>query len=111
WVFIDIAGRDIGSYVADAVQRIHADISLPPGYAIAWSGQYEQMLEARERLSIAVPAAALSILVLLMLHFGRLDRTLIIMLSLPFGLIGGLWAIHLAGYNLSVAVAVGFIAL
>ena len=111
WVFVDIAGRDIGSYVA-AAQKVIADkVRLPPGYAITWSGQFEQMIEARERLAIAIPAAVAIILVLLMLHFGRLDRTLIIMSSLPFGLAGGLWAVWLAGYNLSVAVAVGFIAL
>ena len=69
------------------------------------------MIEARERLAIAIPTAALIIFVLLMLHFGRFDRTAMIMLSLPFGLIGGLWAVYLAGYNMSVAVAVGFIAL
>lgn len=111
WVFVDIAGRDIGTYVAEAAELIRKKVALPPGYSIQWSGQFEQMIEARERLSIAIPAAALIILVLLMLHFGRLDRTVIIMLSLPFGLIGGLWAVYLAGYNMSVAVAVGFIAL
>ncbi|MCB1549113.1 MAG: efflux RND transporter permease subunit, partial [Hyphomicrobiaceae bacterium] len=111
WVFVDIVGRDIGSYVAEAQAAILAKVDLPPGYAIAWSGQFEQMLEARERLAIAIPAVVVVILVLLMLHFGRLDRTIIIMSSLPFGLVGGLWAVHLAGYNMSVAVAVGFIAL
>ena len=69
------------------------------------------MLEARERLLIAIPAVVLTIFLLLMLHFGKLDRTLIIMMSLPFGLVGGLWAVYLAGYNMSVAVAIGFIAL
>jgi len=111
WVFVDIADRDIGSFVAEAQQTISQTVDLPPGYAIAWSGQFEQMQEAAERLTIAVPSAVLIIFVLLMLHFGKLDRTFIIMLSLPFGLIGGLWAVYLAGYNMSVAVAVGFIAL
>jgi Cu(I)/Ag(I) efflux system membrane protein CusA/SilA len=111
WVFVDIAGRDIGSYVAEAARSVRERVDLPPGYAIEWSGQFEQMIEARERLTIAIPAAVLIIFVLLMLHFGRFDRTAIIMLSLPFGLIGGLWAVYLAGYNMSVAVAVGFIAL
>ena len=111
WVFVDISGRDIGTYVAEAAELIRKKVVLPPGYALQWSGQFEQMIEAREKLSVAIPAAALIILVLLMLHFGRLDRTIMIMLSLPFGLIGGLWAVYLAGYNLSVAVAVGFIAL
>lgn len=111
WVFVDIADRDIGTYVADAAERVREAVKLPAGYAITWSGQFEQMIEARERLAIAIPSAVLIIFVLLMLHFGRFDRTVIIMLSLPFGLIGGLWAVYLAGYNMSVAVAVGFIAL
>jgi len=111
WVFVDITGRDIGTYVAEAEKVVREQITLPSGYAITWSGQFEQMIEARERLSIAIPTAILIIFVLLMLHFGRFDRTAIIMLSLPFGLIGGLWAVYLAGYNMSVAVAVGFIAL
>ena len=111
WVFVDIADRDIGTYVNDASGIIRDQIELPPGYSITWSGQFEQMLEARAQLSIAIPAAVLIIFVLLMLHFGRLDRTAMIMLSLPFGLIGGMWAVYLADYNLSVAVAVGFIAL
>lgn len=111
WVFVDIADRDIGSYVSEARERIASTVDLPPGYAVEFSGQYEQMQEANARLRVAIPAAVGLIFLLLMLHFGRLDRTLIIMASLPFGLIGGLWAVWLAGYNLSVAVAVGFIAL
>jgi Cu(I)/Ag(I) efflux system membrane protein CusA/SilA len=111
WVFVDIADRDMGSYVADARQVIGDAVDLPAGYAVEFSGQYEQMQEANARLKIAIPAAIALIFLLLMLHFGRLDRTLIIMASLPFGLVGGMWAVWLAGYNLSVAVAVGFIAL
>lgn len=111
WVFVDIAGRDIGGYVAEAQRTVADGVDLPPGYAVSFSGQYEQMQEAGARLRVAIPAAIALIFLLLMLHFGRLDRTAIIMLSLPFGLIGGLWAVWLAGYNLSVAVAVGFIAL
>ena len=111
WVFVDIADRDIGSYVSEARERIASTVDLPPGYAVEFSGQYEQMQEANARLRVAIPAAVGLIFLLLMLHFGRLDRTLIIMASLPFGLIGGLWVVWLAGYNLSVAVAVGFIAL
>jgi len=111
WVFVDIEGRDMGGYVNDARAAVAKAVELPPGYAVEFSGQYEQMEEASERLQIAIPAAVALIFLLLMLHFGRLDRTLIIMASLPFGLIGGLWAVWLAGYNLSVAVAVGFIAL
>ncbi len=111
WVFVDIAGRDLGGFVAEASQVVAQRVDLPPGYAISWSGQYEQLLEAQARLRLAIPAAAALIFLLLMLHFRRLDRTLIIMASLPFGLIGGLWAVDMADYNLSVAVAVGFIAL
>jgi Cu(I)/Ag(I) efflux system membrane protein CusA/SilA len=111
WVFVDISGRDLGGYVNEAREVVADSIDLPPGYAIEFAGQYEQMEKAGERLKIAIPSAITLIFVLLMLHFGRLDRTIIIMLSLPFGLIGGLWVVWLAGYNLSVAVAVGFIAL
>ena len=111
WVFVDIADRDIGGYVSEAQQKIAQVVDLPSGYSIAWSGQFEQLQEANKRLSVAIPTAVLIIFVLLMLHFGKLDRTIIIMMSLPFGLIGGLWAVYLAGYNMSVAVAVGFIAL
>ncbi len=111
WVFVDIEGRDLGGYVAEARRVVESAVILPPGYAIEWSGQYEQIQAAGERLKIAIPSAIALIFLLLMLHFGRLDRTAMIMLSLPFGLIGGLWAVWLAGYNLSVAVAVGFIAL
>lgn len=111
WIFVDIAGRDIGSYVAEAQKIVAKKVKLPPGYSIGWSGQFEQMLEARERLNVAIPATIAIIFVLLVMHFGRLDRTLIVMLSLPFGLTGGVWALYLANYNFSVAVAVGFIAL
>jgi Cu(I)/Ag(I) efflux system membrane protein CusA/SilA len=111
WVFVDIAGRDIGTYVEDAKTKIASQVQLPAGYSISWSGQFEQLIEAREKLTIAIPSVILIIFVLLMLHFNRLDRTLIIMMSIPFGLIGGIWAMYLAGYNFSVASAVGFIAL
>ncbi len=111
WVFVDVAGRDLASFVADAQRVVANEVELPAGYAVAWSGQFEQMLEARERLSLAIPAAVLIVFVLLMLHFARVDRTLIIMASLPFAMIGGLWSLWIAGYDMSVATAVGFIAL
>ena len=111
WVFVDIEGRDLGGYVSEARSLVDRSVNLPPGYAIEWSGQHEQIQAADARLNIAVPAVVGLIFLLLMLHFGRFDRTAMIMLSLPFGLIGGLWAVWLADYNLSVAVAVGFIAL
>lgn len=110
WVFVDIEGRDIGSYIADLKEALKT-LELPQGYTLKFSGQFEQMQEAGERLKIAVPATILIILTLLYLHFGRWDRTILIMLSVPFGIIGGVWWLWLAGYNLSVAVAVGFIAL
>jgi len=99
WVFVDISGRDLGGYVSEARDIVAQSVNLPAGYAVEWSGQYEQLTAARERLNIAMPATIGLIFLLLMLHFGRLDR------------IGGLWAVYMAGYNLSVAVAVGFIAL
>lgn len=111
WVFVDIAGRDIGGYVNEAQKIVAEKVKLPPGYSIGWSGQFEQMLEARARLNVAIPTTIAIIFVLLLLHFGRLDRTLMVMLSLPFGLAGGVWTLYLANYNFSVAVAVGFIAL
>ncbi len=111
WVFVDIGGRDIGSYVAEARDRVAQNVALPPGYNLIWSGQFQQMEEAEENLRLAIPATILIIFTLLMIHFGRLDRALMIMLSLPFGLIGGVWAVYLAGYYFSVAVGVGFIAL
>ena len=110
WVFVDIEGRDLGSYISGLRETLKT-LELPQGYALKLSGQFEQMQEANERLKIAVPATLLIILTLLYLHFGRWDRTLLIMLSVPFGVIGGVWWLWFAGYNLSVAVAVGFIAL
>lgn len=110
WVFVDIKDLDIGSYISDLQSKLKT-LELPQGYTLKLSGQFEQMQEANERLKIAAPATLLIILTLLYLHFGQWDRTLLIMLSVPFGVIGGVWWIWLAGYNISVAVAVGFIAL
>jgi Cu(I)/Ag(I) efflux system membrane protein CusA/SilA len=111
WVFVDIADRDIGSYVNEAQAIVADKVQLPAGYAIEWSGQFEQMLEARAQLNIAIPAAIFAIFILLMIYFGRVDRTAMVMLSLPVALVGGMWALYLADYNLSVAAGVGFIAL
>jgi Cu(I)/Ag(I) efflux system membrane protein CusA/SilA len=111
WVFVDITGRDLGGFVSEAREVVANSVDLPTGYAVEWAGQFEQLEAANARLSIAIPAVVAMIFLLLMLHFGRLDRTLIIMSSLPFAMIGGLWAVWLAGYNFSVAVAVGLIAL
>lgn len=111
WVFVDIADRDIGSYVREAQALVREQVDLPAGYAIEWSGQFKQILEAEKQLSIAIPAVAFAIFALLVLYFGRLDRTLMVMLSLPVAVVGGMWAVYFAEYNLSVAVGVGFIAL
>jgi len=111
WVFVDISDRDIGSFVKEAQTLVRQSLDLPPGYAIEWSGQFEQLLEAQKQLAIAIPAAIFAIFTLLVVYFGRLDRTLMVMLSLPVATVGGLWAVYWAEYNLSVAVGVGFIAL
>lgn len=110
WVFVDFAGRDMGNYIAD-LQAALKTVALPPRYSLKISGQYEQMQEANSRLKIAIPATLLIIMTLLYIHFAQWDRTLLIMLSVPFGVIGGVWCTWLAGYNMSVAVSVGFIAL
>ncbi len=111
WTFIDIRGRDVGGYVAEARARVRDAVQLPPGYSITWSGQYEYMLRAKEKLIQVVPFTLIIIFVLLYLTFRRSGEALLVMLSLPFALVGGFWLIDLLGYNLSVAVAVGFIAL
>lgn len=111
WVFIDIQTRDLGGYVKEARRHVAKSVDLPPGYSVEWAGQYAQMEAARDRLKIAIPTSIGCVFLLLMLHFGRLDRTLIIMMSLPFGFIGGVWCVYWAQYNFSVAVAVGFVAL
>ncbi len=111
WVFVDIGNRDIGSYVNEAREIISSSITLPSSFAVEFAGQYEQLQAAKKQLKIAIPSAVILIFLLLILHFGRVDRTMIVMLSLPFGLTGALWAVWLADYNFSVAVAVGLIAL
>ena len=111
WVLVDINHSDLRGYVGDARRLINESVQLPVGYAIEFSGQYEQLLKASKQLSVAIPAVVVLIFIMLMLHFGRLDRTLLIMSTLPFAMVGGIWAIWFAGYSLSVAAAVGFIAL
>ncbi|OIN87633.1 MAG: cation transporter [Alphaproteobacteria bacterium CG1_02_46_17] len=110
WVFVDFGGRDLSGYVKDLKDELNG-MDIPQGYSLQVSGEYEQMESAKNRLLIAVPATLLIILVLLYIHFGSWGRTALIFLSLPFGVIGGVWAIWLCGYHFSVAVAVGFIAL
>ncbi|MGH8698945.1 MAG: efflux RND transporter permease subunit, partial [Burkholderiales bacterium] len=111
WIYVDIRGRDLGSVVADAQRAVAAQVKLPPGYSVAWSGQFEYLERAKARLSLVVPFVLLIILVLLYLTFRRFDEALLIMLSLPFSLVGGYWYIYALGHNLSVAGAVGFVAL
>ena len=111
WTYIDIQGRDLGSYVIDAQQAVADQLDLPPGYSVAWSGQYEYMVRARERLSTVIPFTLVIIILLLYLNFRNLTAVLIILATLPLALAGGVWLLYLLGYNLSVAVGVGFIAL
>ena len=111
YIFVDIRERDIGGYVAEARRAGNDKVKFPPGYYIAWSGQFEYMERAIEKLKVVVPVTLLLIFLLLYLNFRRLTETLIVMLSVPFALVGGIWLMWLLGYNLSVAVAVGFIAL
>ena len=110
-VSIDVRGRDVGSYVAEARQVVAREVKLPAGYRLEWSGQYEAIQRVKARLQVVVPFTIGVIALLLYLTFGSVAEMLIVMLSLPFALVGGVWAMALLGYNLSVAVAVGFIAL
>jgi Cu(I)/Ag(I) efflux system membrane protein CusA/SilA len=111
WVYVDVAGRDIGRYVAEARRMVESMVLLPPGYTLSWSGQYEYMQRAAARLRVVVPATLAIIFLLLYLNFRSVVETGVVMLSLPFALVGGVWFLFLLGYNWSVAVAVGFIAL
>ena len=111
WVYVDIADRDIGSYVAEAQRVVASDVDLPAGYSISWSGQYEYMVRAKERLTVIGPLTLAIIVLLLYFSFRRLSEVAIILGTLPLALIGGIWLIYLLDYELSVAVGVGFIAL
>ena len=111
YIYVDIRDRDIGGYVADARKAVNEQVKFPPGYYATWSGQFEYMERAAERMKVVIPVTLLTIFLLLYLNFRRMTETLIVMLSVPFALVGGVWLMWLLGYNLSVAVAVGFIAL
>jgi len=111
WVYVDVRGRDIASVVADLRDAVSSEVSLLPGMSLAYSGQFEFLERANERLKLVVPATLLIIFFLLYLTFGRLDEAVLIMLTLPFALTGGVWFLYLMDYNLSVATGVGFIAL
>ena len=109
YIYVDIRDRDIGGYVADAKKAVAAQVKFPPGYYVTWSGQFEYMERAIEKMKVVIPFTLLSIFLLLYLNFRRITETLIVMLSVPFALVGGVWLMWLLHYNL--AVAVGFIAL
>ena len=111
YIFVDSTGRDLGGYVRDARDAIAKSVELPPGYRIAWSGQFEYLERAEARLKLVVPVTLAIIFLLLYLNFRKLTETIIVMLSLPFALVGGVWLLWWLGFNMSVAVAVGFIAL
>ncbi|SEF50638.1 efflux RND transporter permease subunit [Nitrosomonas ureae] len=111
YIFIDIRDRDIGGYIADAQQAVQEQVQFPPGYYATWSGQFEYMQRATEKLKIMIPLTVFMVFLLVYLNFGRLTETLIVMLSIPFSLVGGIWLMYWLDYNLSIAAAVGFIGL
>jgi copper/silver efflux system protein len=111
YIYVDLRDRDLGGYVADAQKAVASRVEFPPGYYVTWSGQFEYLERAKARLQVVVPVTVLIIFLLLYLNFRRATETLIVMLSVPFALVGGLWLMWWLGFNLSVAVAVGFIAL
>ncbi|MFQ6606549.1 MAG: efflux RND transporter permease subunit [Fidelibacterota bacterium] len=111
WIYVDITGIDVGTYVKRAKEALQKELHIPEGYTVVWSGQYEYMERANKRLKVVVPITLLIIFLLLFFNFKNVTESLIVMLSLPFALVGGLWFMYLLGYNMSVAVGVGFIAL
>jgi Cu(I)/Ag(I) efflux system membrane protein CusA/SilA len=111
YVYIDVAGRDVGGYVADAKRVVQSQVHLPPGYTLAWSGQYEAMERVRERLKIVLPLTLFLIFLLLYLNTKSTAKTLLIFLAVPFSAVGAIWLLYLLGYNMSIGVWVGLIAL
>jgi Cu(I)/Ag(I) efflux system membrane protein CusA/SilA len=111
YVFVDVAGRDLGSYVADAQRAVTSKVSVPTGYQLVWSGQYESIQRVRERLKTVLPVTLLAVFLLLYTNTGSVAKTAIILLAVPFSGIGAIWLLHWMGYNMSVAVWVGLIAL
>jgi Cu(I)/Ag(I) efflux system membrane protein CusA/SilA len=111
-VYVDLQkGQDVGGFVERARGVVERSVELPPGYYVSWSGQYEYMTEVNRKLRLMVPLTLLIIFLLLYFNFHRIQETMIVMLSLPFALVGGVWFMYLLGYNMSVASGVGFIAL
>jgi Cu(I)/Ag(I) efflux system membrane protein CusA/SilA len=111
YVYVDMAGRDIGGYVAEAKKKVAEQVQLPTGYTLSWSGQYEYMQRAQEKLIYVVPLTLLVIFLLLYVNFKSVARCVIVLLAVPFSMIGAVWLVYLLGYNMSVAVWVGIIAL
>ena len=111
YVYVDVAGRDIGSYVIDAKRVIAEKVKLPPGYSLAWSGQYEAMERVRERMKIVLPVTLFLVIMLLYLNTHSMAKTLIVLLAVPFSAVGAVWLLYLLGYNMSIGVWVGLIAL
>ena len=111
WIYVDISTSDIGGFVVKAKQALAEKVKIPPGYTVSWSGQFEYMERAAKRLRIVAPATLLIIFLLLYFNFRNITEPLVVMTSIPFGLVGGIWLIYMYDYNISVAVAVGFIAL
>ncbi len=111
WIYVDISTSDIGGFVVKAKQALEQQVDIPAGYTVTWSGQFEYMERAAKRLKIVVPITLMVIFFLLYLTFSNMTEPVIVMLSVPFGLIGGIWIVYVYGFNLSVAVYVGFIAL
>jgi Cu(I)/Ag(I) efflux system membrane protein CusA/SilA len=111
YVFVDVAGRDLGSYVADAQRAVQGRVSVPTGYQLVWSGQYESIQRVRERMKVVLPITIFAVFLLLYANTGSIAKTSIILLAVPFSAIGAIWLLYWMGYNMSVAVWVGLIAL
>jgi len=111
YVYVDMTGRDIGRYVADAKQAVRAHVQMPPGYSLVWSGQYEYMERVKQRLWVVVPITIFIIFLLIHLNTGSWVKSLIIFLAVPFSAVGAIWFLYVLGYNMSIAVWVGLIAL
>jgi len=111
YVYVDMAGRDVGSYVQEAKEMVRKHVKLPPGYSVQWSGQYEAMERVKKRLLVVAPLTLFLILMLLYLNTRSFTKTLLIVLAVPFSAVGAVWLLYLLGYNMSIAVWVGLIAL
>src|SRR3569833_1515908 len=111
WIYVDITGRDLGSYVRDAQNAVSQHVDLPAGYSISWSGQFEYLERAKQKLQLVIPFTLTIVFVLLYMTFRNFASAAAVMVTLPFALVGGLWLLFLLGYNLSIAASVGFIAL